>query len=322
MYEFNKEVLEKSPAGIIRLDKNLKIEYDNYEMRKFLDLHPDNMSHLKGTNITELQLFDSIPDFRVFQDLKQGKMIQSDIIFSQHSQQKFAIMKGVPFFEEKKFGGAVIHIEDITERIAAENKLKDSYKKLQKATEDIIQAMAFTTELRDPYTAGHQKRTRQLAIAIAEKMEISEHQMESLKFAGMIFDIGKISIPADILSKPGSINAAEIDVIKTHSQVGYEIIKKINFPHPIAPIVFQHHERINGSGYPNRIKGDEILLEAKILAVADVIEAMTSFRPYRAALSIEKALEEITSHKGKFYDPQVVDICLDLFHNDKFAFSG
>lgn len=192
---------------------------------------------------------------------------------------------------------------------------------LQKATEDIIQAISFTSEVRDPYTAGHQKKVCELAVAISEEMNITEKQLQGVKYAAMIHDIGKISVPSDILSKPGKIGVSEFEVIKGHSQTGYELLNKIDFPWPISDIVHQHHERIDGSGYPNGLTKDEILLEAKIISVADTVEAMTSHRPYRPALGIDEALDEITTNRGKYYDAEVVDACVNIFSNG-FHFSS
>jgi putative nucleotidyltransferase with HDIG domain len=175
--------------------------------------------------------------------------------------------------------------------------------------------------MRDPYTAGHQKRVQELAMTIGKYMRISKEQLEGVKFAGIIHDIGKIAVPADILSKPGKINRMEFEVIKNHCQVGYELLSEIAFPWPIADIVHQHHEHVDGTGYPNKLRGDDILLEAKILSVADVVEAMTSHRPYRPALGIQVALDEIVKHKGTWFEPIVVDACLAVFAEKKFSFT-
>jgi len=322
LYELNKEVLENSPVGIIKLDKDLIIEYENSEMKKILSVLSSSHRNIKGISITELDIFRRKAFDSIFDVLQNGIEFSKEAVFISNSPKYSNVtIKGVPIFEDDNFTGSVILIEDMTERIIAEKKLKQSYEKLRKATEDIVQAMAATSEMRDPYTAGHQKKTRELAIAIAREMEVDREQLEALKFAGMIFDIGKISIPADILSKPGKINSYEFDVVKSHSKVGYEILKKIEFPWSIAMIVYQHHERLNGSGYPNELKDSEILLEARILAVADVVEAMTSHRPYRAALSIEDALNEIIKNKTELFDPDVVDACVKVFKKEKFVFT-
>ena len=209
---------------------------------------------------------------------------------------------------------------DITERKRSEERLQSTLAMLRKALGGIIEAMALTVETRDPYTAGHQRRVADLARAIADEMNLPREKVEGIRMAGVIHDLGKISVPAEILSKPGKISDIEFDLIKTHSQVGYDILKTIEFPWPVAQIVYQHHERMDGSGYPLRISGENILIEARILAVADVVEAMSTHRPYRQALGIEKALEEISRNKGIIYDPEVVEACLKIFTEKGYKF--
>jgi len=209
---------------------------------------------------------------------------------------------------------------EVNERKQAEKELKWTTERLGKALEGAIQAMAMMVEMRDSYTAGHQRRVTQLACAIAKKMDLSEDQTSALRLAGLIHDIGKIRVPAEILTNPDGLSEAEFNMIKMHPQAGYEILKTIEFPWPIAQIVYQHHERMNGSGYPSGLSGENILLEARILAVADVVEAMSSHRPYRPALGIDKALLEITQRKGVLYDANVVDACLWLFAERSFKF--
>jgi putative nucleotidyltransferase with HDIG domain len=211
--------------------------------------------------------------------------------------------------------------EDITEHRRADMELQQSFQKLQRIMEGTVNALAITVENRDPYTAGHQQRVAQLACAIAKEIGLSQCQINSIHVAGTLHDIGKIYVPAEILSKPGRLTDVEFSLIKTHAQVGYEILRNIEFESPIAHIVLQHHERINGTGYPLGLKGDDILLEAKILAVADVVEAIHSHRPYRPAVGIDKALHEIAKNKGIYYDPIAVDACLKLFNNDEFKFA-
>ena len=198
--------------------------------------------------------------------------------------------------------------------------LKNTTNDLQKAVYGIIEAMGLTVETRDSYTAGHQRRVAEIAGAIAIETGLSEHQVEGVRIAGLIHDIGKISVPAEILSKPGKITEHEFGIIKSHPKVGYDILRKINFPWPISQIVLQHHERMDGSGYPQGLSGKAILLEARIMAVADVVEAMSSHRPYRPALGIDKALEEISKNREMLYDPEVVDACLMLFKDKGFKF--
>lgn len=212
-------------------------------------------------------------------------------------------------------------IEDITKRKKVEQELKTSYKKLKKILNGTINALASTTEKRDPYTAGHQQRVTQLACVIAREMGFSEERIEGMRMACMVHDIGKIYVAAEILNKPVRLTDIEMALIKTHCQIGYEILKTIEFPLPIAEIVLQHHERMDGSGYPQGLKGKDILHEAKILAVVDVVEAMSSHRPYRSSFGVDLALNEIKENRGKLYDPEIVDVCLKLFTEKGFKFN-
>ena len=202
----------------------------------------------------------------------------------------------------------------------AEDSLKQSYGKLQKTLQGIVKALATAVELRDPYTAGHQQKVACLAGAMAREMGLAEAQIEGLSVAGALHDIGKINVPAEILSKPGKLSGIEFAIIKSHAQVGFAILRGIDFPWPVAAAIVQHHERMDGSGYPFGLSGPDIILEARILAVADVVEAMASHRPYRPALGIEKALEEISRNRGLLYDSEAVDACVRLFTEKGFAF--
>jgi PAS domain S-box-containing protein len=210
---------------------------------------------------------------------------------------------------------------DITKRKQVEERLKETLDRLRKAVETTIHVLVSALESRDPYTAGHQSRSADLARAIAKEMGLSQDKIDGLLMAGSIHDIGKLSIPAEILSKPTKLTEIEFSLIKVHSQSGYEMLKDVESPWPLAEIVYQHHERMNGSGYPRNLKGDEIIIEARIMAVADVVEAMASHRPYRAALGIETALEEIEKNKGIIYDNAVVDACLKLFREKGYQFT-
>jgi putative nucleotidyltransferase with HDIG domain len=207
------------------------------------------------------------------------------------------------------------------ERQRAETEVQRSLEKLKKALDGTVLAVAKTVEMRDPYTAGHQRQVAELAAAIAQEMGFSAERVEGMRVLGCLHDIGKIAIPAEILSKPGRLSPMEFTLIKDHPRVGYEIIKGIDFPFPLAEGILQHHERLNGSGYPQGILGPAIIPEAKILAVADVVEAMASHRPYRRSLGLDQALEEISRNRGILYDPEVVDICLKLFNEKRFSFS-
>ena len=205
-------------------------------------------------------------------------------------------------------------IRDISDLMSSRQTLEKTLKKLRNALGGTIQAMALTVETRDPYTAGHQRGVSNLARSIATEMGVPANKIQGIRFAGVIHDIGKICVPGEILSKPGDISNNELGLIKEHSQVGHNILKTVDFPWPIAQIVLQHHEKMNGTGYPYGLSGENILLEARIVAVADVVEAMASHRPYRPSLGIDMALKEIKKNKNEFYDPQVVDACLRLFN--------
>jgi len=232
-------------------------------------------------------------------------------------------IQGKPFYyqlvteplmdEEGKIAGVTCASIDITE-------LRTYQIRLQKTIDGAIDTIARISEIRDPYTSGHQIRVTQLALWIARELRLPKDKIESIRVASLIHDIGKIGIPSEILTKPGKLNDLEYSLIKNHPQIGYDILKDIEFVYPISRIVLEHHERLNGSGYPGGLKSKDILPEAKIIAVADVVEAMSSYRPYRAALGIEVALEEIIKNKGTLYESQVVDVCVKLFREKGFKF--
>lgn len=200
-----------------------------------------------------------------------------------------------------------------TDRKKAEEELLMSLQQVRKALEDTVRAIATVAERRDPYTAGHQRRVADLAAAIAGELGLPADQIEGIRVAGILHDIGKIAVPAEILTKPSRLTDVEFGIIKTHPAVSNEIIEGIEFPWPVAAIVRQHHERLDGSGYPDGLSGSDILLEARVLAVADVVEAMASHRPYRPARGIDEALDEINNGRGTTFDPAVVDACVRLF---------
>lgn len=208
------------------------------------------------------------------------------------------------------------HLSEMVDEQTAQ--LVESEKKLKKNLLDSVAVLAAIVEMRDPYTAGHQRRVAEVAVAIANIMQLTQMQIEGIHLAGVVHDIGKIQVPAEILVKPGSLSNLEYMLIKAHSQNGYDLLKTVDFPWPIAQIVLQHHERLDGSGYPQGLKGDQILLEARIISVADVVESMTSHRPYRPSLGIDAALEEIERNRDKLYDPMVVDACIKLFREQGY----
>ena len=200
------------------------------------------------------------------------------------------------------------------------DSLKRSMKKLENAMDGIVRAIAHTVETRDPYTAGHQRRVADLAVAIAEMVGFDRDKIEAVRVAASIHDLGKISVPAEILSKPSRLTINEFNLIKEHPQVGYDILKDIEFPWEIATMVYQHHEKLDGSGYPLGLSGADILPESRVLTVADIVEAMASHRPYRPGLGMDVALGEIDKNKGKLYDSEVSAACHALFNEKRFAF--
>jgi len=271
--------------------------------------HPDDMARLRQA--VEAAVADGTP-----YELEL-RAIRKD------GETRVCVARGVA---EMSQGGRPVHLvgslQDITERRLSNEKLLKSYESLKKTLNDAINTMVKIMETRDPYTAGHQQSVADLAIAIAREMKLEDTRIDQIRMAAVIHDIGKLYIPSDILSKPGRLSEIEFSLIKTHAQSGYDIVKGMDFPCNVAKTILQHHERLDGSGYPNQLKGEDTLLEAKILAVADVIEAMSSHRPYRPALGIDKALEEISKNKGRLYDPDVVDTSLKLFSSGKFEFKS
>ena len=223
--------------------------------------------------------------------------------------------------EMQKMREKVAGLEEVKlECNQVDKKLKQSYKKLQKIIEGTAHIITKVVELRDPYSIGHQQRVSKLATAIAQEMELPQDKIEGTKIASLVHDIGKVDLPTEIISKPSKLIEVEFNLIKNYPKVGYDILKKVDFPWPIAEIVLQHQEKIDGSGYPRGLKSDEICIEAKILGVANVVEAMSSYKSYRPALSIDEALTEISKNKNILFDPEVVDTCFKLFKEKDFKF--
>jgi putative two-component system response regulator len=203
--------------------------------------------------------------------------------------------------------------EKTSDLLAKAEELNVSYEKVQIMLDGTVKTMSKIVETRDPYTSGHEAKVAIISCKIAEEMRLSKEQIEAIHIAATLHDIGKISVPSEILTKPGRLSDLEMEIIKTHCRVAYDILKTIKFPYPVADIILQHHERMDGSGYPQGLKGEGILLEARIIGTADVIDAMASHRPYRPALGVDVAMEEIVNCKGKLYDSAVVDTCVSIY---------
>ena len=214
--------------------------------------------------------------------------------------------------------GISLYARDITAYKQAEERVQQSMDRMRHSMNGVVQAMSFAVETRDPYTAGHQRRVSRLAVRIGAAMRLPADQIEGLRIGGLLHDVGKIAVPAEILSRPGKLSTAETSIVRMHVDVGYNILKEIEFAAPVALMALQHHERMDGSGYPHGLRGHEIIQEARILAVADVVEAMASHRPYRSALGLPAAMQEIMNGRSIRYDAEAADACLALFHASGF----
>jgi len=250
-------------------------------------------------------------------------LAEIDMISSQMSEYAEGLIKNTVDLEmsQREVEKQNIELQDeLKARELAQNLLRQSLDNQKNIIDEMIYTLSLIGIIKDPYTGMHQQRVATLSKAIAEEMELDEEQVYGIYNAGMLHDIGKISIPSEILSKPGKISTVEMKLIRTHPKVSREILKPIDFPWPVARIAFEHHERIDGTGYPEGISGKDILLEAKIISVADVVEAITSHRPYREGLGIDVALDEITTNKGTKYESEIVDTCIMLFQEKNFTF--
>lgn len=330
--------VDDTPASLRLLTDILKSE--GYEVRSAIN--GELALHAATTQPPELILLDvSMPGmsgFEVCQRLKeQDRTRDVPVIFVSAMSETLEKLKGFelgavdyvtkPFHREELLARVHTHLElnrlqHRLEEMVEERtiSLRNSEAKLRSSLIESISAIAATVEMRDPYTAGHQRRVAKLASAIAREIGLPEDQIEGLYLACVVHDVGKIRVPAEVLSNPGRLSSIEFSLIKQHPQAGYDILKEVDFPWPIAQFVLQHHERLDGSGYPQGLKGDAILLESRIIAVADVIEAMASHRPYRPGLGIDAALEEIGSKRGSHFDAAVVDAAIRVFREKGFSF--
>jgi len=312
--------LESTADGILVVNTEGRIVSFNQKLEKMWRI-PKSIVKDRDDNLVLGFFLDQVKDSEAFLD-KVGEL------YNQPDAESYDIIefKDGRIFERysqpqrvaKKTVGRVWSFRDITESRRVQRELEQSLVKLRDAMGGIVQAMALLVEKKDPYTAGHQRRVSEISCAIAREMSLSEKRIDGLRLACLIHDIGKMAVPSDILSKPGRLNDNEFGLIKDHSEAGYDILKEIEFPWPIAQIVYQHHERMDGSGYPRGLKGEEILLEGRILALSDVAEAMSSHRPYRPTLGTDKALEEISKHRAVAYDPEVVDAFFRLITEKGF----
>jgi PAS domain S-box-containing protein len=313
-----RSVFENAQEGIFRSTLEGRFIMANQAMANMIEYKTPEELMTSVTDITRQLYVDPEERAKIKQIIKeQGFLKNHETQFYRKDGSIFWISLTMQAVRDEK--GQLLYydgmIEDITNR-------KESTERTKKALGATVQAIAVTVETKDPYTAGHQRRVADVACAIATEMNLPADQIDGIRMAAAIHDLGKISVPAEILSKPTKLTAIEFSLIKTHSQSGYDILKDIDFPWPVARTVLEHHERMNGSGYPNGLTGDNMLLESRILAVADVVESMASYRPYRPALGIDAALNEIEKNRGTLYDNAVVDACLRLIREKGFQLNG
>ena len=316
--EFNIQLFSAATDSVMVHETNGKCVYANDEACSTYGYEVEELARINFCELNAPEYISNVEE-RIKELMNKGQLTFESV----HRCKNNSLMPVEVKSRVIKAGGrklilSVVH--DTTERKRTAEELRQSHERLQRAIEGTINAVAMTTEFRDPYTAGHQHRVAKLASSIAVELGLPAQQVEGVRVAGTLHDIGKIYVPAEILSRPGRLRKNETNLVRDHAQVGYDLLNNIEFPWPVAQVVFQHHERMNGSGYPQGISGNEILLEAKIMGVADVVEAMASHRPYRPALSLEEALLEIMQQRGILYSPDVVDACIGLFTKKGFSF--
>jgi len=305
-------IFQLSPLGVI--------QYVSPKVKEIYGYEPEDLigKHLKKTTpVSELPRA-----LKVLKSALSGKAISNFEINQLNANGRIVTVEinGAPVRKDGKIIAVEGIMRDVTERKREAEEAKRSTEKLVNAMENTIGAMAMIVEMRDPYTAGHQRRVTQLACAIAKEIGLSGDQITGLRLAGLVHDIGKVRVPAEILTNPDGLSEAEFTMIKMHPVLGYEILKTIDLPWPIAHIIYQHHERMDGSGYPSGLSAKDIIVEARILAVADVVEAISSHRPYRPARGIDRALDEIWKNRGILYDATIAGACLKLFREQGFKF--
>lgn len=329
-----KDIIESLPDATLVIDKEGKILHWNRAMVEMTGYPAKDMVG-KGNREYSLPIYNGVRrpmlvdmiihpeqdiDFMFDNLRRKGAVLITDSNVSYlKGQERIIWAHAVPLYNSQgEVVGAIETIRDVTELKRAEEELKESHEQLEALFIGTVNALSTTTEKRDQYTAGHQHRVAGLACAIAREMELSKDIINNISIAGTLHDIGKLYVPLDILSQTSKLTDIQRLFVMTHPAAGYDIVKSIPFEGPVAQIIQQHHERLDGSGYPLGLKGNEILLEARILAVADTVEAMASHRPYRLALGIDKALEEIQQNSGKLYDEIVVNACVKVFQEHKY----
>jgi PAS domain S-box-containing protein len=316
-----RQIFQAVPLGLVVIDRNLNVIFLN---RTFSVISGVTEAETIGRKCYDIftSPFCQTSDCPMSQIRKGVELLEYEgKNYYNFAKKTPCIVTASPYYGVAgNLAGIVETVTDISTLKQAQNELKSTHERLRKAMGSIIQAISLTIEKRDPYTAGHQRRVTKLCRAIATELGYSWERIQGLRMAAAIHDLGKIHVPAAILNKPGELSEHELAIIRQHPQTAYDILRGIEFPWPLATTVYQHHERLNGSGYPQGLRGKQIVQEARILAVADVSEAMSSFRPYRPKIGIVAAMDEINRGKGVFYDSEIVDICVELFTSKRFDF--
>jgi len=318
--EFSSSLMKNSPAPIMVLDADYSMRFMNpafekligYKLSSMIGKKPPYPWWEKEMRKKSDEILEEISKKRVY--------YYSTAFLTKDGKTRYLDITSTPIKKNGKLKYIMGIGTDVSERKRAEEELIDSRERLKKTLNGAINTLAAIVETKDPYTYGHQQRVCKLATNIAKELKLDNDIIEAIRIAALIHDIGKVNIPASILSKPGKLTDIEFEMIKTHPQLSYDMLKRIEFPLPIVDIILQHHEKLDGSGYPKGLKAKDIMLEAKILAVADVVEAMSSHRPYRPALGIDAAVEEIKKNKGILYDPAVVNKCVMIITKKGFKF--
>jgi len=315
--DFNEDIVQNMTEGIAIEDAEGRIIFINSAAANLLGYSPEE---LLGQHWTVIIPPDQHPSVQAANERRlSGEADRYELQFIRKDGARVPVLvSGRPRVEEGRFAGTLAAFTDITRHKQVEEELQHSIERLRRTFDETVNALVTAIQVRDPYTANQQRRVSQLATAIAKEMGLPDEQIEGIRVAAAVYDIGKINVPIEFLIDIDGLTELEYGVIKAHPQVGYDILKTVDFPWPVAEIVLQHHERLDGSGYPQGLSGDEIMLEARILAVADVVSAMASHQPYRAARSIDEALEEVSRNRGALYDPGAVGACLKLFKQKGF----
>jgi len=305
-------LVEQSVVGIYMLDGD-KVLYQNPRADEIFGYEPGELAGVPVKALVAEE--DRLPTEREIQRLMAGEVPVAKLDFRGRRKDGSDVMIGAQGVLLRNDVRPIIIgvMQDITDKLRAEQQIERYVAQLESAFMRTVEVATTMSEMRDPYTAGHERRVPEIAVAIGAELGLGAREQEGLRVAGYLHDIGKITIPSEILSKPGRLSAIEFAMVKEHPQASYDILKEVEFPWPVAQVALQHHERMDGSGYPQGLKGEEILREARIMAVADVIEAMATHRPYRPGLGVDKAISEIERGSGTAYDSAVAAACLRLF---------